>query len=139
MFQLVYLSSASQPFSEDGLIALLTQARQNNVAHGLTGMLLYKDGNFMQVLEGDEAEVRRLFHTIEQDPRHHGTTVLLEEPIQARLFADWSMGFRHLSDADVQKIEGYNPFMRQTWHRDSVTHEDTTGCLDILRFFRDSR
>ena len=66
MFQLVYLSSASQPFSEDDLVALLTQARQNNTAHGLTGMLLYKDGNFMQVLEGDEAEVRRLFHTIEQ-------------------------------------------------------------------------
>ena len=49
------------------------------------------------------------------------------------------MGFRHLSDADVQKIEGYNPFMRQTWHRDSVTRDDTTGCLEILRFFRDSR
>ena len=65
--------------------------------------------------------------------------VLLEEPIQARMFADWSMGFRHLSDADVQKIEGYNPFMRQTWHRDSITRDDTTGCLEILRFFRDSR
>ncbi len=61
MFSLTYVSSAVRPFAEDELADLLAVSRQNNARLGITGMLLYKDGNFMQVLEGEEAEVRTLY------------------------------------------------------------------------------
>jgi hypothetical protein len=51
MLSLVYASSAKQLFSEEDLTALLQQSRDNNTRLGLSGLLLYKDGNFMQVLE----------------------------------------------------------------------------------------
>ena len=60
MFHLVYASSALQPFTKPELQALLEQARQKNAKLGVTGMLLYKDGNFMQVLEGEKETVRKL-------------------------------------------------------------------------------
>ncbi len=64
MFFLVYVSSATRPFSGEDLRALLATCRKNNAELGVTGMLLYKDGNFMQVLEGDEEAVRGLYEKI---------------------------------------------------------------------------
>ena len=72
MFQIVYASSALQPFTKPELQALLEQARPKNDKLGVTGMLLYKDGNFMQVLEGEQDVVGKLVETIERAPRHKG-------------------------------------------------------------------
>jgi hypothetical protein len=60
MFRIVYVSAASEPFSDQQLKELLQKSRQNNVAAGITGMLLYKDGTFMQTLEGPELAVKIL-------------------------------------------------------------------------------
>lgn len=57
MFGLVYVSSAVVPFSKAELLSLLTKSRENNSKVGLTGLLIYKDGSFMQVLEGEETAV----------------------------------------------------------------------------------
>jgi Sensors of blue-light using FAD len=61
-----------KPFSTEELTDLLRKSRDNNAALGITGMLLYKDGNFMQVLEGDEERVRALATKVSQDRRHRG-------------------------------------------------------------------
>ena len=60
MFSLVYVSAAVTWFSDRELRGLLAQCRLSNAQTGITGMLLYKDGNFMQTLEGDERTVRAL-------------------------------------------------------------------------------
>ena len=57
-------------------------------------LLLYADGNVMQVLEGEKAVVLELFQTIKLDKRHSGIFVLVEQEIAARQFASWSMGFK---------------------------------------------
>ena len=72
---------------------LLEHARRNNEKAGVTGMLLYKDGNFMQVLEGEERVVQALSAKIGRDPRHEKMVTLLEGPLAEREFSDWSMGF----------------------------------------------
>lgn len=59
MHQLIYLSSAAVKFTEDELKGLLIKARKKNLARELTGMLLYIEGNFIQVLEGDKYKVRK--------------------------------------------------------------------------------
>jgi hypothetical protein len=137
MFHLVYVSSAVKPFSQSQLVELLVKARKNNSQRGITGMLLYKDGNFMQVLEGEETAVRELYDIIHQDPRHTGTIVLLEEELSKPQFGDWSMGFRNLADPTVQSLPGFSQFMNQPLRADSFRH-DPSGCLELLNLFRQS-
>jgi len=88
MFSLVYVSSAVTPFSSSDLAALLTKCHERNTATGITGMLLYKDGNFMQVLEGEEPAVRTVYARIGKDPRHRGLITLLEGRQERRQFPE---------------------------------------------------
>ena len=101
--QLVYVSSAVEPFSDDELVDILRVSRRNNTAVGVTGALLYAGGNIMQVLEGPTEAVDSVYARVERDARHRGAIVLLDRPTDDRMFADWSMGFLnpdHLSDDD---------------------------------------
>lgn len=111
MFYLVYVSSATRPFSGEDLRALLETCRKNNAGLGITGMLLYKDGNFMQVLEGDEEAVRGLYARIAADPRHGGEMILQQGFTEGRQFPDWSMGFRDLDSPEVRAEPGYSEFL----------------------------
>jgi hypothetical protein len=145
MFRLVYVSSAAEPFSQNELLELLTKARAKNQRLDVTGMLLYKDGNFMQVLEGEETVVRELFACIERDPRHVGTIVLLEEIVPEqdgnspeRIFPDWSMGFRNFADPDINNYPGANKFMNVALNDDRYV-KNPNACWDLLNIFRNTR
>jgi len=113
MISLVYASSATQLFSDEALKDLLRQSRDNNARLGLTGMLLYKDGNFMQLLEGRESDLMALYAKIERDPRHHGLLKILQRPIAEREFSSWSMGFKNLDDPGLSNMPGYSSFMNE--------------------------
>ncbi len=114
--QLVYVSSATRLFSPPDLLALLEQSRRNNSRVGITGMLLYREGNFMQVLEGDPAAVLETHQRIVKDLRHHGLITLKNGRVAARSFAQWSMAFRNLELADSAEIPGYSDFLNQPWN-----------------------
>ncbi|MEO5819763.1 MAG: BLUF domain-containing protein [Vicinamibacteraceae bacterium] len=107
---LVYVSSATVLFSKEELLALLASSRENNHRLGVSGMLLYKDGNLMQVLEGERDTVRGLYARIATDPRHKGVLLLMEGSCEARQFEDWSMAFRDLTASDEEVVAGYNEF-----------------------------
>jgi Sensors of blue-light using FAD len=76
----------------------------------VTGMLLYKDGNFMQFLEGEKENVISVHARISKDPRHTGFTLLQQEE-SAREFTDWAMGFKKLGLEPVPKVPGYSDFI----------------------------
>ena len=135
MFHIVYASSTLQPFTKPELQALLEQARQKNAKLGLTGMLLYKDGNFMQVLEGEKEAVTKLAAIIERDPRHKRVLILLRGTSEERLFPNWTMGFRDLADANATKTPGYNDFMN-TPLTDAEFFRDPNRCLKLLLLFK---
>ena len=111
MFFTVYVSSATHLFTEEELNALLETSRRNNAKVGVTGMLLYKDGNFMQFLEGPKEKVRALLEKIKTDLRHKGMIVLLQEERPDREFVDWSMGFKKLGRDQLPEIPGYSDFL----------------------------
>lgn len=108
MLSMVYVSFATVPFSDADLDALLAKSRANNVRDGISGMLLYRDGDFLQLLEGPEDKVRAAFERIGRDNRHGRVMVLDESTIEAPAFGDWSMGFRRLKRGDVP--EGFVDF-----------------------------
>ncbi|WP_368497596.1 BLUF domain-containing protein [Herbiconiux sp. A18JL235] len=93
LLSVVYSSTAVVPFGDDDLFELLEHSRENNARDGLTGMLLYRDERFLQVLEGPEEAVRRRVEVIRDDARHTRFWVLIEELSDARHFPDWTMGF----------------------------------------------
>lgn len=133
--RLVYVSAATELLSKPDLLDLLSRAREKNQRQGVTGLLLYKDGDFIQLLEGERDAVKALYQTILKDPRHTGATVMLEGETETRLFTDWSMGFRDLSDPAVQATPGFSQFMNTRRVAERVKH-DPTGCLTLLNLFK---
>lgn len=119
------------------MLELLTKSRENNSKAGLTGMLLYKDGNFMQVLEGEEATVRALYEKVHRDPRHRGVITLLQGHVEERQFPDWSMGFQDLNSPEVIATSGYNEFLN-TPLTDEQFVVDPTRCQRLLLTFKRS-
>lgn len=93
---LVYWSQATHPMTESELAELLRISRARNEQSQISGMLLYKDGCFLQVLEGEEPQVNAVVKRIEKDPRHHSIHFLSRSE-GPRQFTQWSMGFKNLS------------------------------------------
>ncbi|WP_231884372.1 BLUF domain-containing protein [Plantibacter sp. H53] len=138
MLSLVYASTATQPFSDDDLTALLATCRENNARAQLTGMLVHRDGRFLQVLEGPELAVRGLMDTLAADPRHTGIRVMFEEPIRERQFAAWTMGFERADTATGTDSEAELDGYRDTF--DDLDRDDPTATMralqELARWFR---
>ena len=117
MFQIVYVSSAVTEFTKTQLRALLERSREKNLRLGITGLLLYRGGNFMQVLEGPEPAVRELFQRISQDPRQKDIVILIQMAVPDREFPNWSMAFHDLDIEDASALPGYSDFLRHSWTR----------------------
>lgn len=135
LLQIVYLSTASSILTRDELLKLLEESRERNAKTGITGLLLYKDGNIMHVLEGGDTVVKALYRKIRQDPRHHGIITLIQEPIEERQFPDWSMAFHDLDSADGRDIPGYSEFLNTPLTGEEF-FPDPTRCQKLLLLFK---
>ena len=93
MRQLIYVSAASWQLGQKEIDDILGTARRNNPAQGVTGMLLYIDLGFFQILEGPPQGVEKIYAQILQDKRHTAQRILVDEKVDERLFSQWSMGF----------------------------------------------
>ena len=98
MHRVVYISSAPVPWSPEDLADLLAVSRRNNAAAGITGMLLYHEQSFLQVLEGEEPALSACFDRIARDPRHRNLIVMWRGAAAERIFANWQMGFARMCD-----------------------------------------
>jgi hypothetical protein len=107
MKNIVYVSNAVMLLDNAELLNILTTARKNNAKLGVTGVLLYSDRIFIQLLEGDDADVDHIFGEIEKDARHKNMITLIDEEIHTKDFPDWSMGFSTPGPGKVKDILGY--------------------------------
>ena len=92
-YRLIYVSSSVGMPSQDDLDDILLSARRNNTADGISGMLLFHEGNFVQVLEGRKEAVLDCLARIEEDRRHRGCMILHAEDCKSLVFGDWAMGY----------------------------------------------
>ncbi len=136
LISIVYSSSAVKRFSAEELMSLLRQSRENNKLLGITGMLLYKNLDFMQVIEGEEYSVQKLSSRIEKDPRHWAYTEIRFEIIQQRRFPEWTMGFMNLQNVDVQHTPGYSPFLDEPL-TSPLFKTDPSRAQKLLLLFRE--
>ncbi|HEY1058165.1 MAG TPA: BLUF domain-containing protein [Limnobacter sp.] len=92
MIRLLYSSQAKPDTHSDLLEDILLTSRKNNAALNITGVLVHGGGMFMQVLEGPEAVVLRLYVKILDDKRHTDSRIIHITPTSTRLFPNWTMG-----------------------------------------------
>ena len=94
LYRLVYHSrNCTGPGQEATVAEILARSRVNNSRMGVTGALLYRDGYFIQVLEGPCDAVEAVFERIQQDPRHDEVNLLMFGPVERRGFPVWSMEY----------------------------------------------
>ncbi|WP_416898450.1 MAG: BLUF domain-containing protein [Minwuia sp.] len=112
MHSIVYLSTASEPMGTESLNLLLEVARARNADAGVSGILIYGDGCFIQILEGELQPLEAIFRSILRDGRHYGVKTIQFEPVDGRRFGDWSMAFVDDDDltptdrADLAQLRG---------------------------------
>lgn len=129
----LYLSSATRRLDNRELADLLDLSRSRNLEAGVTGMLLHHDGDFLQVLEGEDEAVARTWERIARDRRHRGIIVMLDERRDERLFPDWSMGFRRTVAGE--RLPGWSDFLER---RGDASSDRGDVALSLLRSFRES-
>ena len=111
MIQLAYVSSARGLLDSEDIKDILRVSRRKNRSLEITGMLLYKGGNILQILEGDRPKVEDLYEVIRKDPRHKDVLKLYEKEVCERDFPEWNMGFSDLGVEDTKKLEGFSEIL----------------------------
>jgi hypothetical protein len=129
-----YVSAATTEFSDEQVRALLTGARATNSALGVTGVLLLVDRSFFQILEGPPDAVASLYEKIGRDKRHTRVVKLIQEPIETRDFADWSMGLTRVSSRELATLPGF-----RDWTRRSLEGLEEGMARKLLHAFREGR
>jgi len=115
------MSTSVNLMSDAELKILLRQSQQNNTVSKLSGMLLYCEGTFVQVLEGDREHLHNTYVKIVGDPRHKGIIRLAGGEIAERIFPHWTMGFKTLSKDQFSEFDAYiNPSGLSTLKGDSI-------------------
>lgn len=137
MLSLIYVSTSIELLNDEELLDILKVSRVNNTSGEITGMLLYKGGNFMQVLEGPDDAVNGIFEKIKNDPRHKDVSVISREQIQSRQFPAWEMAFQNLDNPTLKNVPGYSQFLHDEFTAD-VYRENPLRAYIMLLTFRDN-
>lgn len=104
LHELVYVSLADHDLSAQELCELLEDSRTRNRECGITGLLIYREREFMQLIEGERADVMALYERIEGDPRHGQLYRMWDGPISARSCGLWSMAFAQPHEAALHAL-----------------------------------
>lgn len=110
MHMIAYISDSKLEEDEidDATKSIVRVAKAKNLQMGITGVLFYLNGKFLQIIEGDESKLFLLMKSIETDARHQNITYLINTKTSARGFQDWNMDFFMLNkniSFDVQTIK----------------------------------
>jgi Sensors of blue-light using FAD len=105
-YQIIYSSKSATPMQMDDLEDLLEHARHSNAEKGITGALVYVDGVFLQILEGELEAIQDLMGKISKDFRHETVTVLMEGAVPSASFSDWEMAYVSATREQVAQWAG---------------------------------
>ena len=129
MISIAYVSSAVGAFNETKLLDLVAQCQRNNEKLGVTGILVYSDGNFMQVIEGGDLATEALYDLIGHDVRHRDVTTVHRQPIESREFQGWSMAYNILPPRPLRTNRIPHAFLDQARQRPLPLPSGTAASL----------
>jgi hypothetical protein len=135
LYRIVYTSTATESLGSTELMELLKGSVRRNTRAGITGLLLYQGGAFMQALEGEKAALVELFEKISHDPRHHHIIRLIQGPIKERYFPNSAMAFRDLDSPKLRRLPGYSEFLNTPLNGELLA-KDIPTCKRLLLLFK---
>ena len=103
MFELTYRSKARSFINQRDISDILSEAEAFNAAHSITGCLVWHQGCFVQILEGEKEIVQMLYGKISTDARHKDVLLLNEGEKQFRSFEHWSMAFHEANENSLDR------------------------------------
>lgn len=134
MYRIIYLSSGIKIFSDEEINEILKTSRTNNLENNITGLLLYSDGNFIQILEGKKEDIEKTYGKISMDARHKNIILVSKGKIKERSFSDWEMGYSIIDPNFLKTHPEINPFqLKHSANLDVVTSTFITTFLNSFR------
>lgn len=94
LVELTYVSQPAEEMSSLGLMRLLYHSYLRNHALGITGVLIFEDQKFGQVIEGSASAIDGLWDKIKKDERHKDVKLVSRKAIEHRSFLKWTMIFQ---------------------------------------------
>ena len=132
IYCLVFTSVATRKISDEDLKGLLAKSRQYNLALNITGMLLYLDPYFMQILEGDESIIDEKFKKISNDEMHHKVSLIYKQPIEERSFSKGTMGFNKIGIEYFEDAENLIEI-----YKNDAFKKHPKEVIELLKMFND--
>jgi hypothetical protein len=130
LYYILYVSVASGHMNDEDLDKILSKSRKNNQDRGLTGVLLFGQGRFIQLLEGHREVVDSTFSVIRLDSRHLDITVIASGNVGKRCFPEWFMGFKAIRPDTYAAMEGFVDLTKK-----SIENDDCELPVKLLRSF----
>lgn len=127
LHELIYTSIAIEEMDQKGLEDILFTANNTNKELDITGMLVYHNRTFIQLLEGDKTKVEELYKKIIKDKRHTSAEIFWQDSIKQRSFANWSMAFSTLHSLPEDLKENYSPFLELGFTSELVQESPNDG------------
>lgn len=141
--QLVYLSYTTENFDfEKDIDDILSKAREFNPKHDITGMLVYRDEMFIQLIEGPPEDIQSLYGKISLDMRHSNISIIVYQNTEERLFPDWTMGYRDAGEFNINLINDILSLKDlQTATREGrfVSSDKIMNLLKLFRYHKDDK
>lgn len=134
--QLVYVSNRKTNCTDEEIEKILASCEKNNPALNITGVLLYSNTKFIQLVEGEYKVINDLYNRIKTDPRHDQARLISLGPIEKKAFPSWHMGARKISDTEVDFKTSISPEDKQTF-KSLLNGKEENGSkvLGLLRKF----
>jgi hypothetical protein len=107
MYYILYISAATRWLDNSELENILALSRINNAVNYISGILLYGNNNFIQLLEGERENVLFTYEKIKVDPRHADVTIIASGDLSYRCFPDWQMGYRSVSQDNQAALDDF--------------------------------
>jgi Sensors of blue-light using FAD len=139
IWQLLYSSVQAYEMETADMVKLLFDARAFNRENGITGLLLYHEGRFMQLIEGEQHQIQRLYRRIVGDSRHRDVVLEVNAPAEQRLFPQWQMGY-----AEAPEMDGHPALAGAESERDimsglRILAREHMSAMRLMQFLRGDR
>lgn len=136
MYYLIYISAAESGVGEVEMHDILTEAIRNNETYNVTGLLVYDDGIFIQMLEGEKADVEFIYEKIKTDEGHFDVRILSKGPSIRRYFPDWRMALEVTHEKTFRQLNAFENLTEASDFLQGLT-DDHIG-IRLLRYFYES-
>tara|TARA_R110002012_G_scaffold249490_1_gene427066 strand:- start:6 stop:440 length:435 start_codon:yes stop_codon:yes gene_type:complete len=132
--RVVYTSKATSQFNKRDLLDLLHDSRAYNSLDHISGVLIHKDGYFLQIIEGECDKIIELLGRLVIDKRHSHFNIISDDTVDNRLFSKWAMGCADFNDPSLSMIPG----ILRNFENPKVAHQLSDQLPAIANFLHDN-